>query len=395
MALFILLWDCIAVKSFFIGHFSPVKSTISPAFSAAGNQVQRKIFKELQLSSSEDATCYSMCPLPAWPFGKLIFRTQYEGSIQFLGYLNIPVLKHIIFSVRLFYRLLFSSPKLCIQYNSYFFENLVLLFLRFINQKIFLVIIIQDVHVKKGMPILSRQWLRSLSERLSLFLARFFDLTVPISSSIITDFKFKPGRSFVFQGGVTDFAQQLMRNTEEPAQEIGVFAGALESYNGVDRLVDQWIKCELQYDLHIFGQGSLATYLEQVAKGSKRIIFHGFHPEKTILKWQSQARWNFCLRYSDGLHQNYFFPSKLFNVLCAPGAVVGNNFHALPSSLRLRMGIVSDNLHDLPDVLNLAKKLTSPEQFSERKEFVCLTYSWRKCIVKILEVASVCRRDTP
>lgn len=380
------------MRTVFIGHLSPAENYCNHASSAAGNQVQRQIFKELQNFSGGETICYAMSSIASWPRGTMIVRSQYENSIEFIGYLNAPVLKHLIFAVRLLIRLFRVRPELCIQYNSYFFENLVLLLFRLFGSACFLAIIIQDIHIEKGVFRFSQRCLRSLSERLSLGLARFFDVVIPISSSIISDFKFDPKRCFVFQGGITEFAEQLICIRQEPSADIGVFAGALEPYNGVDRLVDRWLNSGIEHTLHVFGRGSLTNHIEQAAKRSDKIIFHGLQPEKTILQWQLKARWNFCLRYSEGLDQEYFFPSKLFNVLCAPGAVVGNDFHALPSSLREYMGIVSDDLSDLANVLAHAKEISSLAQVDQRRKIVHSMHNWRTCIEQILRMATFAGR---
>lgn len=382
------------MKTVFIGHFSPTRNFGNLAASAAGNQVQRQIIKELQDQTFRNTISYSMSPIPAWPRGELIIRNQYENGVEYIGYLNVPVLKHLVFSIRLLLRLIRSKPELCVQYNSYFFENLILVLFRLLRPACFLVNIIQDIHVEKGVFLISRRGLRSLSERLSLCISRFFDLIVPISSSIIIDFKFNPSRCFVFQGGITVFAEQFMHARLESFSDIGVFAGALEPYNGIDRLINQWLKCGIEHTLHIFGKGSLENQVKQAANCSDKVFFHGQQPEEIILQWQLKARWNFCLRYSEGINQEYFFPSKLFNIVCAPGAVIGNNFHGLPSSLREHIGIVSDDLSDLPDVLNHVAEISSLARLEQRRKIAKSEHNWQSCIDQIIRIATFTERKT-
>ncbi len=293
-----------AIKAAFVGHFSPPTKVLDAASSVAGNQVQLRISRELsEKCGIEHTVNYSMTPQAHWPQGSIVLRSSKAGMTEFIGYLNLPVLKHMIFSIRLLLRLLAARPNLCLQYNSYFFENLSFLLYRFFHRGSALALIIQDIHVAVGVPMLSKRGLRSLSERASLRLSRCFDLIVPISSAIITDFHFEASKCFVFQGGITEFAVQLMRGDEQKLLDIGVFAGGLEPHNGVDRLVDQWLASGIQQQLHVFGRGSLEWHIEQAATQSDRIVFHGFQPEHVVLAWQSKARWNFCLRYSLGLNQ--------------------------------------------------------------------------------------------
>ena len=369
----------------FIGHFSPSLQALEQGTSAAGNQVQLQIFQELsQQCGSESVVCFAMTPSPAWPRGPFISPSKQEDRITFVGYLNLPVLKHIVFAFRLFARLLIFQPQLCLQYNSYLFENIALLLYRRYSRDSALAIIIQDVHVAVGNPLLSKARLRSHSERVSLRFAKRFDIIVPISSAIITDFHLDPSKCTVFQGGVTEFAIKIMSGEESEINDMAVFAGGLEPHNGIDRLVDQWLAGGIPYQLHVFGRGSLEQHVRLAALKSDRIIFHGYRHEHVILSWQRRARWNFCLRYSLGLNQTYFFPSKFFNILCAPGAVVVNNFYALPKTVRDHVCVVNDDLSDLKVSLLAASHLSTRECADVRRKIVQSKHSWRSCIAQII-----------
>lgn len=374
-----------SINAVFVGHFAPKAEALERASSIAGNQVQRKIFQEFSEQCGINQTaCYVMTPRPFWPRGPLITRSLTEGSMEFIGYLNLPVIKQLVFASRLLARLIISRPQLCLQYNSYLFENLAILIYRLCHRGSAVAIIIQDIHVAPGVSLFSERGLRSLSERTSIRVARHFDLIVPISSAIIDDFHFTSSKCVVFQGGITDFAIQVMRGQEQTLADVGVFAGGLEPHNGIDRLVDQWLACGIKHQLHVFGRGSLERHVELAALKSDRIIFHGFEPEDVVLSWQRRARWNFCLRYSLGLNQTYFFPSKFFNILCAPGAVVVNDFYALPQTVRDHICVVNDDLSDLAARLLSAAELSSPECIHARREIVQSKHSWRSCIAQII-----------
>ena len=369
----------------FVGHFAPQSHAAKQASSAAGNQVQRQIFQELvQQCGPGQPVCYSMTPQSFWPQGPFISRSVSEGSTKFIGYINLPVLKHVVFALRLLAHLLVVRPQLCLQYNSYLFENLALLLFRLSCSGTAIAIIIQDIHVAARMSLLTKRGLRSFSERTALRLAKRFDMIIPFSSEIISDFRFAPSKCFVFQGGITEFAVQVMSGPEQELVEIGVFAGGLEPHNGIDRLVDKWLVSGVEHPLHVFGRGSLEEHVRQAAQRSDRIVFHGFQPEHVVLAWQRRARWNFCLRYSAGLNQTYFFPSKLFNILCAPGAVVVNDFHALPSSVRSYLCVVADDLSDLAARLPGAATLASPDCVCARREVMRDRHSWRSCVQQIV-----------
>ncbi|MCV2368252.1 glycosyltransferase family protein [Roseateles oligotrophus] len=373
------------MKIVFVGHFAPLSQELEQASSVAGNQVQRQIFQDIrQQCGVEQAACFVMTPQAFWPRGAFIAPSRTEGAIEFIGYLNLPVLKHLIFALRLLMRLLVVRPQLCLQYNSYVFENIALLLFRLCRRGSALAIFIQDIHIESGKAQLSKSGLRALAERTSLVLSKRFDMIVPISSAIIDDFNFLPRKCFVFQGGITDFADQMMKGSEQRLEEVGVFAGALEPHNGIDILVDQWVACGIKQKLHVFGRGSLERHVRQVAMQSESIVFHGFQPERVVLAWQLRASWNFCLRYSLGLNEAYFFPSKLFNILCAPGSVVVNDFHAIPEDLRAHLCVVADDLSDLKSILTAAVEMISPDRIRNLHELMRSSHSWSSCIRKVI-----------
>lgn len=369
------------MKASFVGHFAPVSRALAPASSAAGNQVQRQVAAELSRRGAPDpVACYAMTPAPAWPRGPLVSPSEREGPVEFIGYPNLPAVKHLIFAIRLLLRLLRDRPGFVLQYNSYLLENLALLAYRALRSRVVLGIIVQDVHVEPGAGLLSRAGIRSMTERASLHLAGLFDRAAPISTEIIRDFGFDPERAAVFQGGITEFGAALLECMEPPDPSLAVFAGALEPHNGIGPLLDRWLADPSLPTLHVFGRGSLSERVARAASGDARIVYHGLQPEAVVMDWQRRAAWNICLRYSDGINQTYFFPSKLFNILCAPGVVVVNDFHALPQTLRPHLCVVPDDLGSLGDSMRDALHLTSPDRVRARRDVVRARHSWQACI---------------
>jgi glycosyltransferase involved in cell wall biosynthesis len=374
------------MKIAFIGHFAPASNAYGQASSIAGNLVQRQILSEIRmLDAIEKVSCYVMEPQPAWPRGPLVVDRIIEEDIEYVGYLNLPLIKHLYFSCILFLRLVALRPKLCIQYNSYLFENIALILYRKFSIRSLLAVVIQDVHVSQRFSLLTKRGLRSIMESMSLFFATNFDIIVPISHEIAMDFGFSPEKCLIFKGGLTDLSAQLIKYHGGELENIAVFAGGLEKHNGIDRLVNQWLNSGIEYDLHIFGRGTLELCVKEAAQHSSRIFYHGFQPEAVVQQWVAKARWNFCLRYSDGLNQEYFFPSKFFNIACAPGVAVVNKFHDLPYSLITYVCVVDDDLLDLNVKIASSDSYLDPNCMDARREILMSQYSWKTCINNIVK----------
>lgn len=276
--------------------------------SAAGHLVQKQIF-DSNLDGCEKRYI-AMQSIPVWPKGPLYIKGSQRENGKFISYLNLPILRELIFS--LFIMMHLGKFNFVIQYNSYFFTNLVIVvFKKILNYKA--IIILQDFRIGR---LFSKKDL--LADKIASKLLKYFDGYVPITSKFIQYFKLDPNKSIVFPGAITLHGVKSLKDTQTTDLEIfSVYAGALEKHNGIKKLVDQWVKQDIKMPLHIFGRGSLEGYIRSFQ--SDNIILHGFKSSEEVCSWQSKAKFNFCFRFSDGLDEEFFFPSKFFNLMCYKG----------------------------------------------------------------------------
>ena len=367
----------------FIGHFSPVADNTSAASSPAGNLVQLKILQELRAIVNDKVACYSMSPQPAWPKGRLWIRGTKDGLIVFPGFLNLPILKHIFFSVRVFLMLIRAKPNDVIIYNSYLFENIMLLvYRRIVNCKI--AMIIQDYHGTWGSVFDAKSLFRTVSELAAGYLVAYYDFCIPISKGLAEKLRLPESKFAIFQGGVTEFAEHLKIHDDRELQQIAIFAGSLEPHNGVGVLVDCWVDQNVPVPLHVYGRGSLEAHVRAKAGQSDMVIFHGFCDEAVVAERQAVATWNFCLRYSEKLNEDFFFPSKLFNMLICRGAVVANEFGSIPDDIRKFITFVDGPLGDLKSCMAVARARNCETDVLERRSYVMRQFSWRRALQDLI-----------
>lgn len=351
----------------FVGAFDLDGDLASHASSAAGNQVQIEICENLKEEAEHHEMIFNALvfkPLKRWPYGPIYWSMICKGATIYFGYLNFPIIKQLIFSVKLFKFLLTLRPILVVKYNINFCEIASLFAYKKIRPAAYVVAIIQDINTESG------RWFAFWRNKLVMRLANSLDLVIPVSSKIVEDFGFDKGRAMIFRGGLTRQSRALLAAHDNNVKPFAVFAGALEPYNGIDLLVEHW--CLLQYpvDLHIFGKGSCVPKIKKFATHNPRIIFHGFLEEAEVTKWQSIAAINFCLRFSKNIEAGYFFPSKLFNIMCAPGNVFINKFDGLPSDILHGCVSIDDDLSNLGDAMQCA--LQAPD--FEKKRSVRLQW---------------------
>lgn len=101
------------------------------------------------------------------------------------------------------------------------------------------------------------------------------------------------------------------------------------------------------------------------------------------MKWQKIAKFNFCLRYSDGIQEEYFFPSKFFDIACAPGLLIVNNFKNLPPFMKECGGVI--------DTMDAIEKyvLLPDEDLNKistcRRDAVLQNSSWHTVLKRIVD----------
>ncbi len=356
----------------FIGHFSRSGAHRNPFASAAGDVVQNQIIKEAShLLPKEQLRFLSMEPQRIWPAGSLYIRGSGSDNGRFVSYINLPIIKNICYAAAILLECFRLRPALVMQYNSYLFENAAILvaamFLRIRS-----CLILQDIRIGHQFSLAAR-----IYDKFANMLVGFFDFVMPISRRMAEELQLKDGQFHIFKGGITGQGYELLQ-CNEPLGDYAVFAGALESHNGIDRIVQLWVDRKVEVDLHVFGRGRLADMVSHYSRLNPHIKYHGFIPHEDVSKWQRSAKFNFCLRYSEGLEEEYFFPSKFFNACCCPGLLIVNNFMNIPSFMLGKRGLVND-LDGVEQLLRLSNDEVMAESLL-RRQAVLEEGSWSSAL---------------
>ena len=359
-----------------VGHFSSEGACKNKAASIAGDLVQLQMIKESQKILGKKFKYISLEPCQCWPTGPLWVNGTQDGDDGFFPpVLNLPLLKGLLFSLFVFFYSLKINPNIIVQYNSYLFENIAVLLLKYvIRSKV--VIVMQDVRLGSAFSKIS-----AIYDKVSNLLVKHFDLVIPVSRKLAYDLNLHADQYYIFLGGVTEPGLKML-GFDRYTEEYAVFAGALEPHNGIDKLLSAWVEQSLNVDLHIFGRGSLSDLVRQVASAHNNIIYHGFLPQDTVAGWQAAAKFNICLRYSEGLEEEYFFPSKIFNIACCPGLLICNSFKNLPSLFLNDLGMLCNDLSNLKMLENIEPNLIA-ESAKARRRLITNNHSWLAILERI------------
>lgn len=346
------------------------------AASAAGDIVQRQIIADsIRILGSANFEFLCMEPKRYWPRGEFYVKGGEDENGGYISYVNLPVIRNIIFMFCIVAYCFLKKNKLIFQYNSYFFENigiLVVSFLRRCNN----FIIIQDF---RSGSVFSKS--AQLFDKVSNSLVKYFDFALPITNRLARDLKIDETKCEVFIGGMTQPECDKLLSYPHPYENYAVFAGALEAYNGFDKMLIAWSELSTSTVLHVFGRGSLSSMAKDYSDRYSNILFHGFLCQESISEWQKKAKFNICLRYSVGIEEDYFFPSKFFNISCAQGLLLVNNFKNIPGFFSDYKGMLKDDLSNLSFVVSLDEATINFET-KRRREYMTDLNSWYAILSK-------------
>lgn len=368
----------------FVGAFNPIIHDMNNSSSGAGAKVQYEIIKAIS-DVNPELKSLVLQEVRTWPFKDFFIKGKFVDDIHFLPMLNFFFLKNIYFGLYVFFKLLVLNPNVIYFYNTSPSMNLFMFLLGLIRKKQVKILIIQDLHAPRGLALKKLYRIDKVMQYFLFKLTKFsFNYFVPITKQLAAHLKFPEDKCHPFLGGVLD--AYVERGSLE-VRDIAVFAGALEKYNGVDYLLDAWSRSDLSKELHIFGTGSLAEMAKLHSCKNKNIIYHGFKSPLIVKQYIGTASVNFCFRYSRGIDEEFFFPSKFFDVVSNPGLVVCNRFKNLPKELESSIYFVNDDFSNFEMIMKSID--TMPSYYENRSRIVLNNYSWPSLINSISRVLGV------
>jgi hypothetical protein len=336
-----------------------------------------EIIKNLKnVFSSSSLYFFIFEPNKTWPFSKIYISKKNEDEFKFHSYVNIKGIREFFILINRAIKILLNRPTCIFIYNTSFIEALVFYLLKkYFKFKV--ILFIQDVN--------QNNFLEKFINNYTFKFASNFDLLIPITSSIIEDFKLPEKKTILFSGGCTEIAfkmQEICLKEEINLFPKAIFAGRLEKYNGIDKIVDYWIKNNINFELHIYGTGSYKSELISKLNLNPNIKYFGLVSDIDVFNIQLHSAINFCLRYSINLNQNYFFPSKLYNLMSAPGAVVVNNFNNIPDEMLKYTILLEDDFSNLVEILENSTKYDK-EFYNKRIIWLNQFANWKDLMIKI------------
>lgn len=363
-------------KVFFVGAFNS-GGLLKSEGSFAGAKVQLEIIQCLR-NLYPEVDAFAMQEVQTWPFNKLLIRNSEFNNVIFPTLINLKFFKSFVYALQVLVFALRNKPEVVFQYNSSFSLNLLSYVLNMLGVKT--VLVLQDINCKPNILWLSFLRPVKIFEIFGLKLAKVaFDIIVPVSDAIISEFSFENCNTIVWPGGVIDEVNPSLVSLDKPSDLTGCFAavaGTLNEYNGVYLLARTWCDQNIPFVLHIFGDGVDGPKIKELSKQHSNIEYHGRTAPELVKKYLQMSTFNFCLRYSIGIDQRFFFPSKFFDIFAHPGAVLVNDFYGIPEKAKGEIYILNEDLSNLSHLVSEIINECDRSNYINRVKLANNYFSW-------------------
>jgi len=317
----------------------------SPACSVAGNKFQRNLIRSLTANECS-VHVISVRPVAMFPKSHVLLAGSsvcalYNGiSANLVPFVNLPVVKQISIAIVIFWSL-----------SIWLWAN------RFQSR----VVLVYNLFAPFSLPVLAATWLmggkpvavvadmphggytfrgwQGILERLDFYIqthgiARFAGV-VSLTAQVPLDFA-PHLPALTLEGGVDvteaecdDTGTQSEHTSEE---RTCLFSGALNEVNGIDLLLQSFSHIsDPNFQLWIFGRGSLESLVRAAAAKDPRIIYRGAVPNSDVRHFQRRATVLVNPRPTSNTITRYTFPSKLLEYMLSGRPVISTVLPGIPA----------------------------------------------------------------
>lgn len=166
-----------------------------------------------------------------------------------------------------------------------------------------------------------------------------------------------------------------------------IFAGTLNEENGTSLLMGFAARNPAaKFQLHVYGDGDLASDIENVARNDSRIKYFGRIRDSELQIKLKSADYLINLRDPNGASADYSFPSKIINFIASGTPVVSNRFPGLDASFDNVIHVFDEySESSLSDTLISLLSDEHPKQLISSTEFIALNHNWDIIATDILK----------
>lgn len=167
-----------------------------------------------------------------------------------------------------------------------------------------------------------------------------------------------------------------------------VYGGNLSRLYGIQNLVKGFMQTELDAELHLYGAGGDASFIEECAKQDPRIRFFGRVDRKTLLVALKKAHLLVVNKPTEDDYSNYSFSSKILEYMASGTPLLTTKVGGMPEEYLKYVYIIEDESIDgISIALTVAMDSVLKEHYvfcEKAAHFAIEDKNYRKMTEKIL-----------
>ncbi|MHC0036441.1 glycosyltransferase [Pseudoneobacillus sp. C159] len=337
-------------------------------------------------NSNANITVLSARPISRNVSKRLFWKQENEIenniSFSYLAFINIPILRQFLIFICSFYQTMIWSMKnkkgaiicdvlnISVSYGAFLAAKLM-------NRKI--TGIVTDVpgffseDEQEGRNV---SFFQSLSRKINMTLITSLDSYI-LLTKLMNNIVNPKGKPYcVIEGQVDNNMTHSNNNlANKYTAKVCVFAGSLNRANGINILVDGFIKAGIEgSELHIYGSGDYEEELTRIAQKVNNVLYYGSVHNDIIIQEQIKATLLINPRPTDKEFTKYSFPSKNMEYMVSGTPTLTTKLPGMPMEYYEHVYLINDETVD-GVCLALKEILTIPiEQLHnkglEAKKFV-------------------------
>ena len=292
---------------------------------------------------------------------------EYEKNITYdhIGYLNLPIIKNIIISIKYFFKTLKwiklnKDKEKCIILDASYITVIPFLNLATKIKKCKKVAIVCDIYEYMAPVKDARKNSKFFHKLIAKFMRKqysqidgFVFLTEQMNN--VLNLQYKP---FIVMEGLVDHNMNIMDNSlkNKVPKNIIMYAGALREQYGVKNLVEGFMEYnDKKAELWLFGAGDYAIEINKMLKKDKRIKFFGIVDNNEVIKKECEATLLINPRPINQEFTKYSFPSKNMEYMVSGTPILTTKLPGMPKEYYDYVYLINGN--EKQDIINSLQEI--------------------------------------
>lgn len=299
------------------------------------------------LAKQCNVTTLTLPPVASYPkSSSILYKRKKEKvlkslEINYITLLNLPIIKTINIIIQVFFQTLLFLIKnrkkdhtiLC-GYISFETTLPAILIAKIFNIRIFSMVPDAPLYISTYSKVINpiKRIINKLTTKINRQLEDKFDGYVFITQAMSNLINRNQKPYIVVEGMISEDNVDSTIYYEKKSPKIIMYAGTLHEKFGIKKMVDAFIKAELQEcELWVYGMGDYAQSLNKIAEKYSNVKYKGSVSKSEILDLEKKATLLVNPRPSKEKFTEYSFPSKTLEYMASGTPLLTTKLRGIPN----------------------------------------------------------------